>query len=48
VGCSSAEEVDTLANTGRDFKPLSAEERSQLFNVFEPHAKRLAYYRGVL
>lgn len=48
VGCSSAEEVDTLADTGRNFKPLSEEERSQLLNVFEPHAKRLAYYRGVL
>jgi len=37
-----------LADTGRNFKPLSEEERSQLLNVFEPHAKRLAYYRGVL
>jgi aryl-alcohol dehydrogenase-like predicted oxidoreductase len=47
VGCSTAEEVDTLADAGRDFKPLSEKENSQLLNVFEPHAKRLAYYRGV-
>jgi len=48
VGCSSAEEVSTLADTGRNFKPLSSEESSQLLKVFEPHAKRMAYYRGVL
>jgi len=48
VGCSSAEEVKTLAETGRDFKPPAAEETSQLLKVFEPYARRLAYYRGVL
>lgn len=48
VGCSSAEEVNTLADTGRNFKPLSSEESSQLLKVFEPHAKRIAYYRGDL
>jgi len=48
VGCSSAEEVDTLADTARDFKPLTDDENSQLLEVFEPYAKRLAYYRGVL
>ncbi|MBU0699262.1 MAG: aldo/keto reductase, partial [Proteobacteria bacterium] len=48
VGCSSAEEVKTLAETGRDFKPLATEETSQLLKVFEPYARRLAYYRGVL
>lgn len=48
VGCSSAEEVNTLADTGRNFKPLSSDKSSQLLKVFEPHAKRMAYYRGVL
>lgn len=48
VGCSSAEEVDTLADTARDFKPLTDDENSQILQVFEPYAKRLAYYRGVL
>ncbi len=48
VGCSSAAEVDTLADTARDLKPLTAEENAQLLQVFEPYARRLAYYRGVL
>ena len=48
VGCSSAEEVTTLADTGRDFEPLSADEISQLLKIFEPYARRLAFYRGVL
>ena len=48
VGCSTAEEVKTLADTGRDFKPLSGQERSHLMQVFEPYAKRLAYYRGII
>ncbi|MFC1829759.1 aldo/keto reductase [Thermodesulfobacteriota bacterium] len=48
VGCSTAEEVKTLADTGGDFKPLSDPEKSRLVQVFEPHAGRLAYYRGVI
>jgi predicted aldo/keto reductase-like oxidoreductase len=48
VGCSTAEEVKTLADTGRDFKQLSGQERSHLMQVFEPYAKRLAYYRGII
>ncbi len=48
VGCSSAAEVGTLADTARDLKPLTAEENAQLLQVFEPYARRLAYYRGVL
>ena len=48
VGCSSAEEVATLADTARDFKPLTADENAQMLQVFEPYAQRLAYYRGVL
>jgi predicted aldo/keto reductase-like oxidoreductase len=48
VGCSSAEEVTTLADSARDFKPLSDQEKLQLLKVFEPYARRLAYYRGVV
>jgi len=48
VGCSSAEEVNTLADTGREFKTLSVSEMSRLVEVFEPYARRLAYYRGVI
>ena len=48
VGCSSAEEAATLANTGRDFKPLTDDETTALLRVFEPYARQLAFYRGVL
>ncbi len=48
VGCSTAEEVKTLADTGRDFQPLSDSEFSRLTQLFGPYAKRLAYYRGVI
>ncbi|MBW2192976.1 MAG: aldo/keto reductase [Deltaproteobacteria bacterium] len=48
VGCSTAEEVKTLADTGSAFKSLSDSEASRLVQVFEPHAGRLAYYRGVI
>jgi len=44
VGCSSSEEVNTLADTGRDLKPLSSEESAQLLKVFELYARQLAYY----
>jgi aryl-alcohol dehydrogenase-like predicted oxidoreductase len=47
VGCSSPEEVNTLAETGRQFRPLSAEEQKRLVDLFRPQAERLAYYRGV-
>jgi aryl-alcohol dehydrogenase-like predicted oxidoreductase len=48
VGCSTAEEVRTLAGTGRDLTPLSEREKRQLLRTFEPYAGRLAYYRGVI
>ncbi len=48
VGCSNAEETTTLAETGRDIKPLSEQEISILLKAFKPYAKRLAYYRGVI
>lgn len=46
VGCSTAEEVKILAETGRNFERLSDSELSQLTKVFEPYAGQLAYYRG--
>lgn len=46
VGCSSPEEVKTLAGVGRDFRPMSEEEQSSLVDAFRPHARRLAFYRG--
>jgi len=48
VGCSTAEEVSTLADTGRDLKPLSTQEKTDLMQTFEPYAPQLAYYRGTL
>ncbi|MDB4444089.1 aldo/keto reductase [bacterium] len=48
VGCSSPEEVKTLAEAGRNFQPMSEEEQKQITDFFMPHTKRLAYYRGVL
>lgn len=48
VGCSTADQVRTLANIGRDIQPLSEEERSHLTQVFKPQTRRLAFYRGVI
>ena len=48
VGCSTPAEVQTLAAAGRDFEPLSSKEQETLIRRFAPHAKQLAYYRGVL
>ena len=48
VGCSSSAEVQTLANTGRDREPLSDAEKDRLESLFKPHARRLAFYRGVI
>jgi aryl-alcohol dehydrogenase-like predicted oxidoreductase len=48
VGCSSPAEVASLAETGRRFQPLSEAEEKTLLETFRPHARRLAYYRGVI
>lgn len=48
VGCASAEEAAALANAGRDFEPLAQDEVAALERVFAPHARRLAFYRGVI
>jgi hypothetical protein len=48
VGCSSPREVQTLAQVGREFWPLAAEEEKWLLELFRPHARRMAYYRGVI
>jgi predicted aldo/keto reductase-like oxidoreductase len=46
VGCSSPKEVQTLAKVGREFEPLSPDEEEKLVDLFRPHARRLAFYRG--
>lgn len=48
VGCSTPEEVKALAGAGRDFTPLTPIEMGHLEEFFRPHAKKLAYYRGVI
>jgi len=48
VGCSYAHEVKTLADTARQFRPMSQEEQRHVIELHRPHARRLAYYRGVL
>jgi aryl-alcohol dehydrogenase-like predicted oxidoreductase len=48
VGCSTVGEVRTLADAGRQVDKLSEQERSHLMQAFEPHSRRLAFYRGVV
>lgn len=48
VGCANPEEVRTLALNGRDFEPMSLSEQRHIIDFFNPHARRLAYYRGVI
>ena len=47
VGCSSADEVQTLARAGRDRTPLGKTERKHLLETFRPYVRKLAFYRGV-
>jgi aryl-alcohol dehydrogenase-like predicted oxidoreductase len=48
VGCSRMEEVRTLAHAGRARMPLDAAAQRAIVDLFAPHARRLAYYRGTL
>jgi predicted aldo/keto reductase-like oxidoreductase len=48
VGCSSPEEVKTLAQVGSHFEPLSKAAQHQILEFFSPYARRLAFYRGVI
>jgi predicted aldo/keto reductase-like oxidoreductase len=48
VGCSTPEEVKTLARIGRYFEPLSPEEQQQILHLYSPYARQLAFYRGVI
>lgn len=46
VGCSKPGHVRTLAQAAREFEPMTVPELRRLETAFEPHARRLAYYRG--
>lgn len=47
VGCSTPQEVQALADAGRNFGPLSPDEQHELVARFRPYVRQLAYYRGV-
>lgn len=48
VGCSSPAHVAVLAQSGRDFVPMDSGDQQELVKAFAPHARRLAFYRGVV
>jgi aryl-alcohol dehydrogenase-like predicted oxidoreductase len=48
VGCSTPEEVRTLARAGAEQRTLSEQEKSELLDKLKPYAERLAFYRGAL
>jgi aryl-alcohol dehydrogenase-like predicted oxidoreductase len=47
VGCSSPEEVRTLAATATGMGPLHELDRKVLVEKFRPYATKLAFYRGI-
>ena len=46
VGCSTPQEVITLAQAGQDFTPLSLQEQEEIEGVFRSNASGLAFYRS--
>jgi aryl-alcohol dehydrogenase-like predicted oxidoreductase len=48
VGCSTREEVRTLAGLRRETAPLVETERASIVEKFKPYASELAFYRGVV
>ncbi len=46
VGCSSPQEVQTLARAGSDDFPMSMEEQERVIELFRPKARQLSFYRG--
>jgi aryl-alcohol dehydrogenase-like predicted oxidoreductase len=48
VGCSSADEVQNLVRAGSSSKQITQQEKDFILNVFKPHARKLAFYRGVI
>lgn len=48
VGCATPEHVRTLADAVRGFSPFSSTELAEIETAFQPVARRLAFYRGVI
>ncbi|NTV91597.1 MAG: aldo/keto reductase, partial [Clostridiales bacterium] len=46
VGCSSSQEVQELS-AAASLPPLSVTEKEKITELFAPHTKELAFYRGV-
>jgi aryl-alcohol dehydrogenase-like predicted oxidoreductase len=46
VGCRTPDEVRTLAQMGREARPLTAPEQTALVEVFRTDARRLGFYRA--
>jgi len=46
MGCSTPAEVRELA-TAATLPPLSQTEKEEITEMFTPHAKQNAFYRGV-
>lgn len=47
VGCSSPDEVQTLALAGSNSTQLSSLEKEHILDTFRPYSRKLAFYRGV-
>ena len=47
VGCSTLNEVKTLAAAGRNPQPLTQIEKAKIAEIFKPYAAKMAFYRGV-
>jgi predicted aldo/keto reductase-like oxidoreductase len=48
VGCSSPDEVQTLAKAGSISEPISSKEKEHILDIFKPYSRKLAFYRGVI
>ena len=46
VGCSTIHEVRTLAHVGQNFTPMPPDNMRRVEELFAPHARKLAFYRG--
>ncbi len=48
VGCSTPDEVRRMIRSATESRLMSRPEQEQLIELFRPHARRLAYYRGTV
>jgi aryl-alcohol dehydrogenase-like predicted oxidoreductase len=48
AGCSTPEEARLLARMGKEHIPMDDDEQARVIGIVRPHARRLAYYRGVI